>query len=114
MVADITLEVIFEMLFLIFHNINIQLVQRKLTKRSYTIKKVLSTSSQVEFINKQTFIKIVLNENVKAFIIHMSSFSLELIYLDNKIQIAFLLIEEITVFDKYLDFTNNFSEQQAL
>ena len=55
-----------------------------------------------------------MNENIKVFVIYVSSLSLESIYLNKKAQIASLLTEKITVSDKYSDFANVFSEQQAL
>lgn len=44
----------------------------------------------------------------------MSFLSLESIYLDRKAEIDSLLIEEVTIRNKYLDFTNVFSEPQVL
>ena len=41
------------------------------------------------------------------------SFNLE-IYPDREAQIAFLLIEEVKILEKYSDFTNIFSEEKAL
>lgn len=55
----------------------------------------------------------MLAENVKAFIVHISFLNLESMYLDRNAQIASLLTEKVTIPDKYSDFANIFSEQQA-
>lgn len=49
-----------------------------------------------------------LNENVEAFVIYVFSPSLKLIYPDKEVQIASLIIEEITISDKYSDFAKVF------
>lgn len=54
-----------------------------------------------------------LNKNIKAFIIYISFFSLELIYPIRKAQIASLLTEEVIILDKYSDFIHVFSKQQV-
>lgn len=56
----------------------------------------------------------MLNKNIKAFVIHVFSHSLESIYPNKEAQIASLLMEKITILDKYLDFTDVFSEQHTL
>ena len=52
----------------------------------------------------------MLDKNIKVFVIYMSFFSLESIHLDKKAQIASLLIQKVTIPDKFLDFANVFSE----
>lgn len=107
LIVNTTLEVIFKILFLIFSNINIQFTQEELIQRSYTTKKALPTTNQVEFINKKEFAKL----NVEVLVVFMFSLSLESIHLDKKAQIASLLTKEVTILDKYSDFTNVFLEQ---
>ena len=60
------------MLFPIFNNANIQFTKKELTWRTYTTKKVLLTTRQVKFINQKKFVKVVLDENIKAFVEHVS------------------------------------------
>ena len=56
-----------------------------------------------------------MDENSKNFVVHVVSFNLVPgIYLDKEAQIASLLIEKVKILDKYLDFTNIFSEKKAL
>lgn len=74
----------------------------------------LPTTWQVEFIDKKEFVKAMLDENVKAFVIYISSLSLKSIYPDKEAQIASLLIKEVTFLDKYLYLADIFLEQQVL
>ena len=85
---------VLEMPFLTFSNANIQFARKKLTKRFYTTAKALSITQRIEIINKKEFTKAALDENIKAFVMYMISFSFNLIsiYLTQKIQIALLVI----------------------
>lgn len=51
----------------------------------------LPTTKQVELINNKKFAKMALNENVKAFIVHMTCLLTMGIYMARKAQIALLL-----------------------
>ena len=65
--------------------------------------------------NKE-FAKAVLDENVKTFIVHMSSLSLRskmTIHLAKKDQIAWLLTIKVTVPAEYWDFANVYSKKSA-
>ena len=56
-----------------------------------------------------------LDENFETFVVYIASLNLApRIYLDRAAQIAFLLIKEIKIPNKYLDFTNVFLERKAL
>lgn len=44
----------------------------------------------------------------EAFVNYVTYIDEKIIYLTQKTQIAFLLVEEITVLDEYLDFADNF------
>lgn len=67
----------------------------------------------MELIDKKDFTKAVLDEDVEAFIVHMISLSLGwmTIYRARKAQIALLLIKEVTVLTKYINFTDVFSKK---
>lgn len=41
----------------------------KLTPRSYIISEVMLTNQKIQFINKKEFIKVLLNKNIKVYII---------------------------------------------
>ena len=78
LLVKISLKIVFNMLFLIVSNIEIQFVKKKLIWKTYTTKKTLSTIRQVIFIDKKEFAKVALNKNIKAFVIYNSSLSFRL------------------------------------
>lgn len=53
---------ILEIFFLIFSNINIQFVEKKLVWRSYTITKILPIIKKVQLIDKKKFAKTALDK----------------------------------------------------
>lgn len=61
------------MLFLAYNNTNFQFGAKKLTWRSYTIEKTLSTTSRIELVNKHKFTKVVLDENSETFIVYVAA-----------------------------------------
>lgn len=76
---------------------------------------VLPTTRRVEFIDKKDFAKAVLDEDIKTFVIHISSFNLKPMTIDpvRKAQTASLLTEKVTVLVEYLNFAEVFSEKWA-
>ena len=90
-------------------------MEKELTWRTYTIAKILSTTKQVELINKKKFAKAALDEKSETFVIRIASFNLVSgIHPDREAQIVFLLTKKVKISDKYLDLTNVFSEEKAL
>ena len=82
LLANISVEVILEILFLIFSNANIEFAElEKLTWRTYTAVKALLTTSWVKFIGKKKFTKAALDENSKTLVIHVSALKAIIIYL---------------------------------
>ena len=55
------------------------------------------------------------DENLKAFVMHMTSFNLNLmsIHPAGKAQIALLIIEKMQIPSKYLDFSDVFSKKKV-
>ena len=75
----------------------------------------LLTIQQIKIINKKKFAKAALDKNFKIFVIHVAFLNLAPgILLDREIQIASLLTKKVKIPDKYLDFTNVFSEKKVL
>ena len=72
------MKMVLELRFLTFSNIDIQFAKKKLSWRSYTIEETLPTTCQIELINKKEFAKAALDENIKAFMMYVSSLSLGL------------------------------------
>ena len=74
------------MCFLTFNNVNIQFAKKDLTWRTYIAKKALPTICQVEFIDQKEFAKMALDENIKAFVVYVSSVGLKItIHLAKKV-----------------------------
>ena len=87
---------------------------KKLTWRTYTTKKALQTTGRVELIDQKEFAKITLDENIKAFMVHVSSLGSKItIHLARKAQMALLLVKEVIIPAEYLDFADIFSEELA-
>ena len=74
------------------------------------------TTKRVEIIDKKEFARAALDENVEAFVVHMTSFSLNsiLIHPARKAQIALLIAKEVKIPIDYSDFSNVFLEEKAL
>ena len=85
--------------FFTLSNTNIQFAWEKLTWRSYITAKALSTIKQIKIIDKKEFIKAVLDENVEAFVMHVTSFKLNLmpINLVQEARIALLVAKEVKI-----------------
>ena len=106
---------VLEMFFFTFNNTNIQFAWKKLISRFYTAIKALSTTKQVEIIDKKKFAKTALDKNVEPFIIHVIFFSINLMpmHLAQKAQTALLLTKKIKILTKYLDFLDVFLGKKA-
>ena len=74
------------------------------------------TIKRVEIFDKKEFTKTALDENVKAFVVHVISFSFNLmpIYLIKKNQIVLLVIKKMQIPSKYSDFLDIFLEENTL
>ena len=66
------------MLLFTLSNANVLFAKQVIIWRYYTTAKALSITKQVEIINKKEFTKTKLDENIKAFMVYMISFSLNL------------------------------------
>ena len=116
--ADISVEVVLEMLFLILSNADIQFSKKELTWRSYTTAKALPTTKRVELIDKKKFVKAALDENSETFLVHVAALEAPLaemsIHPDREAQIVSLLTKKVTIPKEYSDFADVFSEENAL
>lgn len=74
------------------------------------------TTKQIKFIKKKEFAKLLLNENIKAFVIYVISLSLSFmsIYLAKEAQIVLPLIIKVINPDKHSDFSNFFLKKKSL
>ena len=62
--------------FLTLINADIQFAEKELTWKSYTAKEALPITQRVKLINKKKFAKVALDENIEAFMLHLSFLSL--------------------------------------
>ena len=114
LLADISIKVVLGKPFFTLSNVNIQCAEKELTWKTYTTKDALPTTGQVEIINCKEFAKAVLDENDKAFVVHVSSLGLRMsIHPIREAQLALLLTENVIVPVKYSDFADVFSEKSA-
>ena len=82
LLADISRKIVLKILFLSLNNVDVKFTElEKLTWRLYTITKALVTTSQFELIDKREFARVVLNENSKTLIVHVSVLEIKTIYL---------------------------------
>ena len=114
LLADISMKVILGMPFLTFSNADIQFAENELTWKTYTTEKALSTTRQVKVIDQKKFAQVALDENIEAYVMHVSSLGSRInIYLARKAQLALLLTEKVTISTEYSDFANVFLKKSA-
>lgn len=87
------MEVVLEMFFLVFSTVNFQFDAEKLSWKSYTITKALSTISQVELIDKKEVAKAALDKNSKTFVVYIVA--LEILKFDRIIIHLFRLAQAL-------------------
>ena len=76
LLAEISMEVVLGMLFLILSNANIQLEEKKLTWRSYTAVEALLTTKRIELIDKKELAKMALDKKSKTFVVYTTAWKL--------------------------------------
>ena len=114
LLANISMEVVLGILFLTLSNVNIQFTKKELTWRTYTTKEALPTTRLVKLINWKEFAKAALDENIEAFLMHVSFLRSKMtIHPVRKAWLALLLAKKVTVLVEYLDFANVFLEMSA-
>lgn len=97
LLAETSMKVVLRMLFFTLSYINIYFAEKNPAQRTYSLAEILLIMRKLKLINKKKFAKTVLDNNIKAFLIHVSSLNLKLmiIYLAQKAQIAPLLLKEL-------------------
>ena len=71
--ADVSVEVVLGMPFLILSNADIQFPKKRLTWRSYSTAEVLPTTKRVKLIDKKKFVKAALDENSETFVVYVAA-----------------------------------------
>ena len=78
------------------------------------MEKDMSITQKLELINKKDFAKAAFNENIEAFVVYITFFTLKLIiYLARKAQIALFLAKKVIVPVKYSRFADVFLKKSA-
>lgn len=67
------MEVVLEMAFLFFNNVNLQFSTRELTWKPYTTAETMPIAYQVELIHKLKFAKVALDKASKTFVVHIAA-----------------------------------------
>ena len=75
LVANVSPEVVFGMLFLTLSNANVDILSWKLWWRIYITKKTLSTTKDIELVGKKEFAAAALDLKIEVFIVHVALFS---------------------------------------
>ena len=73
LLAETSMEVVLEMLFLAFNKVKIQFAEKQLIWRSHTTSKALPTTQRVELIHKEKFAKAALDEESETFVVHIAA-----------------------------------------
>ena len=114
--ANVSPEIIFEMLFLALSGVDVDFSGRELWWRTYTNEKVLPTTRRIKLVGKKEFAAAALNLEHETSIVHVASLSSNLLVTFNvhpsrRPRISGLIIEEalIEVLAEYSDFANVFS-----
>ncbi len=112
MLANTSIKVVLKKLFLSISNADVEFAElRKVTWRSYTTAKALSTISLVELIGKREFAKAALDENSETFVVHVLALETITIHSSQAAQIVILQCNKasIKILAKYSNYADLFS-----
>ena len=117
LVANVSLEVVFGMLFHTLSSANVDFLRRELCWRTYTTKKALPTTRRVELVGKKEFASAALDSEHDTYVVHVASLSstpLD-VHLSRRPQISGLIAKKTPtkVPNKYTDFADVFSPDLA-
>ena len=75
LVADVSPEVVFRMLFLTLSNADVDFPSRDLRWRTYTTKEALPTTRRIKLVGKKEFAATALDLEDETYVVHVASFS---------------------------------------
>ena len=75
LMANVSPEIIFRMLFLTLSGADVDFSGRELRWRTYTTKKVLPTTRRIELVGKKKFVTAALNPEYETYVFHVASLS---------------------------------------
>lgn len=91
LLADTSMGLVLEMLFLTFSDADLWFAKKELIWISYTIAEALPTTNKVKLIDKKEFAKVILDRNSETFMVNIASILETMsIHLARKTQIALL------------------------
>ena len=73
LVANVSLEIVLEILFLILSGANVNFYGRKLWWRTYTTKKALLTTRHIKLVGKKEFVAVALDPEFETYVLHIRS-----------------------------------------
>ena len=119
LLANVSLEIVFERLFLILNDANIDFLSQKLWWRTYTIKKAPPTTRCIKLVDKKEFVAAALDPEHETYIVYVKVVSSDMlpssspfdVHLFWRPQISGLIAKEAPtkIFAKYSDFADVFS-----
>ncbi len=114
LLADVKPDIMLGIPFLIICNANIDLQARNLQWRFYTTRDILSTTWQVELIEKKEFVVVALTLEHEAFVVHVAALNVNLgdeVHPSKRALIAHLKVDEASfeVPSKYVNFPDVFA-----
>ena len=125
LVANVSPEIVFEMLFLTWSGVNINFSGRQLRSRTYIIEKALPIARPIELVGKKEFAAAALDLEHETYLVHVASLSSTLfasfepillnIHAFQRPQISGLIVKKapMMVPAKYSDFADVFSPDLA-
>ena len=120
-VANVSLEIVFGMLFFTLSGVDVDFSDWELQWRTYTTEKAFPTTRCIELVDKKKFTAAALDPEHETYIVHVASlsftplvslgFTLLDVHLSRRPQIFGLITKEAStkVFAEYSDFTDVFS-----
>ena len=123
LMANVSLEVVFGMLFFTLSGANVDFLGRELRWRIYTTKKAFLTTRRVELVDKKEFAAAALDPESETFVVYIASLSSDTlsnssllhVHLSYRLQISGLIAKKAftKVPVEYLDFADVFSPDLA-
>ena len=116
LLANIGLEVVLGMPFLILSKADVRFAERKLVWRTYTAAEALPTTRRVEIIDKREFAAAALNADDETFVVHVAALAEPTtmpIHPSRQAQVAALTSEETGIPAEYSDFSDVFSSDSV-
>ena len=95
LVANVSLEIVFGMLFFILSGADIDFLGRELRWRTYTTKKAFSTIRRIELVGKIEFAAAVLDSEHKTYVVHIGSFSSDISPSSSRLSSIFILLIDL-------------------